>query len=188
MLESKCVISLNEIAVADRLERAKLAAEYTAAALRERFPEAQGTRFSVKDEPRPQEVFRREIRLRRGINWGLYVVMNGTDRSMAKLELCVGRESRLTTILTFGAFVVGYGLFWFVMGPEDIHKQDLGAVVAVLLFGLVIGVALSAAVRYLSAPLEGFKSSAANDLFNGLRISLTQMFSGAGKDSAREST
>ncbi len=113
---------------ADRMARAK-AAETVLASLQERFPEAAGYRFKVTGAAPQGPGFRKEIRGRRGWNWGLYVIFDGSNPKLNNIKLIVGRESKLMTILGLFAFLGLYAAMSFAVIREltDAHgKIDFG--------------------------------------------------------------
>jgi hypothetical protein len=167
----------------ERLTQVKTAAEVALTSLRARFPEAEGYRFKVTDTAPPESGFRREIRGRRGWNWGVYVIFTGTDPKISKIKLAVGRESKLMSILGLTAFLALYAaVSWIVIsvlldayGKIDLKISDQWVALGAL---VVIGVPVSALigikfVGFILQPTFELKEAAAKEIMEATKAAWT---------------
>src|SRR5258708_15414809 len=129
--------------------------------LRELFPEAEGFQFNVGKQGR-------DIQVRRGLTWGLYVVLKGTEKG---LKLKVGRDSKLTTVLAFSAFLTGIILagMWLLKNEDPSKSGFVEFFFAWALMGFLYGVAALQLVRVIMQPWLSVPSSAVIKLMDALK-------------------
>jgi len=156
------------------LKRLQDAGDVVLTELRELFPEAEGFEFKVGKQGM-------DIQVRRGLTWGLYVVIKGTGKG---LKLKVGRDSKLTTWLAFSAFSIAIILsgVWFLrdaLRGTDLEKLTdpaiaFGFFLGFALFGLIFGLAAVQLVRLIMQPWLSVPSSAVIKLIDALKEDVAQ--------------
>jgi hypothetical protein len=175
-------IGKEEISTADRLNRAEGAAKDVLAQLQAQFLETEGYRYKVRTRTMQESAFCRDIRVNRGLNFGFYVIIKGTDRKMSGVKLTVGRESKLTTILGIVAFIGAIGApYGFASASGKLFsgsQPDMTYVYALMIGGLVVGMLAAVVVRFISLPLVRPNSEVANKLMGALQECVTRTTSG----------
>jgi hypothetical protein len=142
MAQLATVISMEEIDTADRLGYVGRAAENAVAQLQAQFPEADGYRYKVTNRAPQPSAFCRDIRVRRGLNCGMYVVIQGTGQKMSGVKLTVGRESTITTVLGIAGFLGGFGAPFGYAGFSGLFSGphvDMTNVYGLMAGGLILG-------------------------------------------------
>ena len=137
--------------------------------LRALFPEAEGFQFKVDKEGK-------HIQVMRDLTWGLYVTVKDTEKG---LKLRVGRNSKLTTLVSILGFCIGITLagMW-LWKNDDPLRTGLGQFFFTwALMGLIYGVALVQLVHWIMQPWLSMPSSAVLKLMDALREDVAQKVS-----------
>jgi len=142
------------------------AGEVVLTELRALFPEAEGFQFKVGKKGE-------DIQVRRGLTWGLYVIVKGTKKG---LKLKVGRNSKLTTFLAFSAFSIGLILagMWLWKNDDPLSSGFLQFFFSWAVIGSLYGLAAVQLVHWMMQPLLGMPSAAVTKLMDALKEDVAQ--------------
>jgi hypothetical protein len=184
------VISLGNVAPAERRKRLEAAADAVVRFLGERFPAGEGYVLAKEDRlakwawPPPghqkseqqlmkeldpdtrARAFRLGIRLTRSATWGLTIDLQTTERSMGEVKLMAMAESILAIYLAVGGFVLGTALtvgYAFATG----HAEGR-AIKAAMLMGFVVGAVVGAVGWLVSRPFEGVKPAQVKEILDAM--------------------
>jgi len=148
------------------LKGSQEASEVVLTELRALFPEAEGFQFNVAKKGR-------DIQVRRGLTWELYVVVKDTEKG---LKLKVGRDSKLTTFLAFSAFGIGVILagMWLWKNDDPLRSGFLQFFFSWAVMGFLYGLAALQLVRWMMQPWLSMPSSAVIKLMDALKEEVAQ--------------